>query len=175
MGTSYDTVAVGVMKRDLMIVERETPDCSEVLAFLVSADQRSASLYPEEGRPGSSLSELLSTDVRFFVARQDSRALGCGGYALLQNGSAEMKRLFVDPAYRGQGVGNALVESIERDAAREGLSNLFLETGVKSTEALSLYHRHGFEVCPPFGNYTPDPLSIFMVKRLVQAISLTTL
>ena len=150
-----------------MIVGRETPDSSEVLAFLASADQRSASVYPDDARPGPSLSELLSADIRFFVARQDGGALGCGGYILRSEGTAEMKRLFVDPARRGQGVGNALVERIESEAAREGVVVLFLETGIKSNEALKLYRRRGFEVCPPFGDYGPDPLSIFMVKKLV--------
>lgn len=149
-----------------MIVQRETPDSPEVLAFLAAADERSASLYPEESRHGLSLSALLSADVRFFVARQNAHALGCGGYVLLGSEDAEMKRLFVDPAQRGRGVGNALVQHIEKAAADEGVKTLYLETGVKSSEALRLYQRFGFETCSPFADYAPDPLSVFMVKRL---------
>ena len=149
-----------------MIVQRETPDSLEVLAFLAAADERSASLYPEESRHGLSLSALLSADVRFFVARQNVHALGCGGYVLLGSNDAEMKRLFVDPAQRGRGVGNALVQHIEKAAADEGVKTLYLETGVKSSEALRLYQRFGFETCSPFADYASDPLSVFMVKRL---------
>jgi putative acetyltransferase len=97
-----------------MIVQRETPDSPEVVAFLASADQRSASLYPEESRHGLSLPALLSADARFFVARQDGQALGCGGYVRISAHAAEMKRLFVDPALRGQGAGKALVQAIEK-------------------------------------------------------------
>ena len=158
-----------------MIVGRETPDSPEVLAFLASADQRSASIYPGEERPGPSLSELLSADVRFFVARQDGDALGCGGYTLISEGAAEMKRLFVDPACRGQGVGSALVERIESEAILEGVVDLFLETGIKSSEALNLYRRRGFKICPPFGYYELDSFSIFMVKKLVSATSVTAI
>ena len=153
-------------EKPLIIVQRETPESPEVLAFLAAADERSASLYPAENRHGFSLSALVSADVRLLVARQDGRALGCGGYVLLREHAAEMKRLFVDPASRGQGVGYALVRAIEQAAAREDVKALFLETGVKSAEALRLYKRLGFETCSAFADYRPDPLSIFMMKLL---------
>ena len=147
-------------------IHRETPDQPEVLDFLAKADERSASLYPTEMRPGLGLSELLSADVRFFVARQDGRALGCGGYMLLPGQAAEMKRLFVDPATRGQGIGGAIIRVLEEAAAREGVCTLLLETGIKSFEALRLYKSLGFTECEPFAAYQPDPLSVFMVKAL---------
>ena len=80
--------------------------------------------------------------------------------------AAEVKRLFVDPALRGQGAGKALILAIEKAAAGEGVKTLFLETGIKSAEALRLYEHLGFEICSPFAGYRPDPLSVFMVKRL---------
>jgi len=147
-------------------VQRETPDQPDILAFLAQADQRSASLYPEESRHGLGVAALLAAGVRFFVARQDGRALGCGGYMLLPEQAAEMKRLFVDPAARGRGVGSAIVRAIEQAAAEEGVRTLFLETGVKSFEALRLYERHGFAGCGPFAGYRLDPLSVFMMKPL---------
>ena len=147
-------------------VQRETPDQPEVLGFLVRADERSALLYPAESRHGLGVQALPAAGARFFVARQDGRALGCGGYVLLPAQAAEMKRLFVDPAARGRGVGGAIVRAIEQAAAGEGVRTLFLEPGVKSSEALRLYGRHGFAGCGPFAGYGLDPLSVFMAKRL---------
>ena len=43
---------------------------------------------------------------------------------------------------------------------------LRLETGVKQPEALTLYSAAGFVEISPFGAYGPDPLSVFMEKRL---------
>jgi putative acetyltransferase len=159
-------MTTGMRKRHLTIVQSETPDKPEVLAFLAAADERSASLYPTESRYGPSLRSLLAADVRFFVARQDGRAVGCGGFVLLRDYSAEMKRLFVDPASRGPGVDRALVQAIEEAASCENVKTLFLETGIKSAEALRLYTRLGFETCSPFAEYKPDPLSVFMTKQL---------
>ena len=147
-------------------VGRETPDQPDVLAFLAGADERSASLYPAESRHGLGVPALLSAGVRFFVARQDGRALGCGGYVLLSGQTAEMKRLFVDPVARGRGIGGAIVRAVEDAAAGEGVRTLFLETGVKSFEALRLYGRLGFAACGPFAGYRLDSLSVFMAKRL---------
>ncbi len=144
----------------------ETPDQPEVLDFLSKADERSASLYPAENRYGSGLSTLLSANVQFFVARRDERALGCGGYMLLPEKAAEIKRLFVDPAARGQGVGRGIIRVVEESATQEGVRTLLLETGSKSFEALHLYKSMGFAECGPFALYQPDPLSVFMVKSL---------
>ena len=154
----------------MVIVRRETPDQPDVARFLAKADERSASLYPTESRHGPPLSALLSPSVQFFVARQEGRALGCGGYALLSEGTAELKRLFVVPAARGRGVGMAIVQAIEETAADEGVRTLFLETGIKSFEALRLYNRLGFIECGPFAAYQPDPLSVFMTKPLSSSL-----
>ena len=148
------------------LIQCETPDQLDVLALLAKADERSASLYPLDSRHGLSIPALLAAGVRFFVARQDGHALGCGGYVLLPEREAEVKRLFVDPAARGQGLGHALVRSVEEAAAGEGVRTLLLETGVKSSEALRLYRRLGFAECGPFAGYQPDPLSVFMAKPL---------
>jgi putative acetyltransferase len=43
---------------------------------------------------------------------------------------------------------------------------LKLETGIHQPEAIALYERFGFVRCGPFGDYQPDPLSVFMDKRL---------
>lgn len=149
-----------------LTVGRETPDQPDVLAFLHQADARSASLYKAESRHGLPVASLLASDVRFFVARRKGLALGCGGFMRLVGDAAEVKRLFVDPAARGGGVGRAIMQVIEATARTEGIRTLLLETGVKSFEALGLYRGLGFTECGPFAAYGPDPLSVFMAKPL---------
>ena len=150
----------------MLSVTRETPDQPDVLHLLEQADARSASLYPAESRFGLDLAGLLAQAVRFFVARLDGRTVGCGGYALGRDQDAELKRIFVLPAARGQGVGQALVLAIEHAAAAAQARWMRLETGVKSVEALHLYQRLGYRERGPFGAYLPDPLSVFMEKQL---------
>ena len=100
------------------------------------------------------------------TSRRRRRAVGCVGFALGTEGGAEVKRLFVDPQARGRGIGRALLAQIEREAKRAGVSLLQLETGVKQPEALALYRAFGYLERGPFGAYRPDPLCLFMEKRL---------
>ena len=149
-----------------VVVRTEHLDQPEVVGLLRQADERSAALYPAESRHGLKIDELLSAEVRFFVARQRLRAVGCGGFVLLSGSAAEIKRLFVEPGARGGGVGALLIQAIESAAAKEGVTTLLLETGIKSDEALRLYQRLGYRKCGPFAAYKPDPLSVFLQKDL---------
>lgn len=151
----------------MIVVAPERPDQPAVAALFARADARSAALYPEDGRPGLTVSALLEAEVRFFVAREEGAAVGCGGYVRLAHDTGEVKRLFVEQRSRGRGVGAEIVSAVERAASAEGVRTLFLETGVRSDAALRLYRRLGFVGCEPFASYGPDPLSVFMVKRLV--------
>jgi putative acetyltransferase len=77
---------------------------------------------------------------------------------------AELKRMFVSPAARGQKLGRQLLQQLETLARAGGASLLRLETGIKQPEALALYRTAGFVEIEPFGSYLPDPLSLFMEK-----------
>ena len=148
-------------------VTRETPQQPDVAHLLAAADRRSASLYPNESRFGSSAATLLAQAACFFVARLEGRAVGCGGFVADADGAAELKRIFVEPAARGGGIGRLLVVTLEGAARQQGVHTMRLETGVKSTEAIALYRRLGYGERGPFGSYQPDPLCVFMEKRLI--------
>lgn len=122
--------------------------------------------YPAESRHGFDVEKLLRTNVAFFVVDVDGAPAGCGGVELTE-GYAELKRMYVRPAFRGRGLGTLLVDHLTRHAAERGLTIVRLETGIHQTEALALYERTGFERIGPFGPYRPDPLSVFMERRLV--------
>ena len=151
----------------MLSLAQENPAQREIEHLLRQSDEHAASLYPPESNHLVDSDALAARNVRFFVARWDSRVVGCGAMVINQNnGSAEQKRMFVDPASRGRGVARALLELIEKQARSLGLHQIMLETGVKSVEALALYRRHGYRERGPFGGYGPDPLSVFMEKKL---------
>ena len=78
----------------------------------------------------------------------------------------ELKRMFVSPEARGYRLGRLLLDRIEEEARREGLPCLRLETGIHQPEALGLYRAAGYVEREAFGEYRPDPLSVFMEKSL---------
>jgi putative acetyltransferase len=105
-------------------------------------------------------------EVLSMLARDvDGGAIGCAAL-VNRDGYGEIKRMFVDEAKRGLGTGRKLLEHIAMFAAMAAVRELKLETGIHQPEAIALYERFGFVRCGPFGDYQPDPLSVFMEKRL---------
>ncbi|MGK9165359.1 GNAT family N-acetyltransferase [Inquilinus limosus] len=125
-----------------------------------------ASLYPAESNHMLDISSLERPEVRFFVARREGRVVGCGALRVGTGGQAELKRMFVDPAARGLKVGRDLLARIEDEARTLGVRLIQLETGIHQPEAIGLYRRFGYRDRGPFGDYGPDPLSLFMEKEL---------
>ena len=135
-------------------------------ALIRQSDVLMNALYPAESNHLVDIEQLARPHVHFFVARENSRALGCGAFVLGDSGEAEMKRVFVDPTARGKGVARAIMAALEREAAMLGVTLMQLETGIRQPEAIALYRKFGYAERGPFGSYRPDPLSLFMEKQL---------
>ncbi|WP_241963235.1 GNAT family N-acetyltransferase [Paracoccus suum] len=113
---------------------------------------------------------LAAPGISFYLLRVDDGAAAMG--ALKRSGSwGELKSMHVLSEYRGQGLSHRLLSHLIEVARAEGLARLYLETGAPPTfgAARALYARAGFVDCPPFGNYAPDPNSVFMTLPLAPA------
>lgn len=128
------------------------------------------SLYRPESNHLLDVAALKAPSIRFFVARRQTAALGCGALRLDVGGFAEIKRMFVAPAARGLGLGKMLLAAIEAEAQRHRVHTLRLETGIHQPEALGLYASAGYRETEVFGDYPAgDAVSRFFAKRLVTA------
>jgi putative acetyltransferase len=149
-----------------MTINFESPDQPEVITLIAELDAYQDSLYPPESRHYLDLTALAQPDVLFAVARDDARRpIGCGAVVLYPE-FGELKRMYVSPRGRGQGLGRKLLALLESKAIGSGCKLLMLETGPYQPEALALYASAGYERRGPFGDYTNDPLSVFMQKHL---------
>ncbi len=110
---------------------------------------------------------LLRPEMNFFGVYSGAQAAGCGGF-WTHDTYAEIKRVWIDLQWRGQGLSRLLMERIEAEAMQLGHTILRLETGVAQAEALSLYRTLGFIERDNFGSYKPDVLSVFMEKQLAK-------
>ena len=151
----------------LVRIGAEDPRQPELLAMLAESDRYYAALYPAESNHLLDASTLARPEATFVVARVTDRVAGFGAIFRRSAGFGEIKRMYVDPAMRGMKLGRSILTALEDRARAEGLPCLRLETGVKQHEAIALYRSAGYKEIPPFGDYQPDPLSIFMEKRLV--------
>lgn len=150
-----------------MQVTFETPDQPDVHALIAELDDYLYSLYPPENVYALDIASLLAPNVVFAVARDPSSgsALGCAAVVVTPE-YGEIKRMYVRPAARGQGLARRLISTLEEAAAARGCSVFMLETGPTMPEALALYERMGYRHRGAFGDYPEDPLSVFMQKEL---------
>jgi putative acetyltransferase len=156
-----DPVSAGA---DLRIA-LEDPGHAEIVALLHDGEAYSAALYPAESNHHLPIEAFRAANVRFLVARDGGTAIGTG--AIVLNGDwAELKAMWVAPGARGRGVSKALLRALEATVRDAGITVLRLETGIESHAALGLYVASGFVTGEPFGDYRPDPLSVFMHKAL---------
>lgn len=149
-----------------LTIRPEPPDQPEVLAMIAAIDALMASLYPAESNHLLDIAALRDPAVTFLVVRDGGAAVGCGALKRDARGWGEVKRMYVDPDRRGQGIGRRVLAELEAVARSARLRLLRLETGIHNADALALYRNAGFAGCAAFGDYAPDPLSVFMEKRL---------
>jgi putative acetyltransferase len=125
-----------------------------------------------ETAPGSAhaldLSGLRSPDVSFWSAWDGDSLAGVGALKQLSADHGEIKSMHTAERIRRKGVGAAILHHIIAAAQARGMSRLSLETGSWPyfAPARALYARHGFVDCPPFGDYRPDPNSVFMTLAI---------
>ncbi|WP_324607031.1 MULTISPECIES: GNAT family N-acetyltransferase [Streptomyces] len=86
----------------------------------------------------------------FLIADIGEEAVGCGGVRLLDENTAEIKRMYVSNEARGHGIGRHLLEHLEQHALSRGATRIMLETGRRNTAALALYHNTGYTPCPSY-------------------------
>jgi GNAT superfamily N-acetyltransferase len=90
-------------------------------------------------------------DGRLLLATEDDQLAGCIALRKLERGVCEMKRLFLRPAYRGQGLGKVLVESIIDEARKLGYTHMRLDTlPGRMDKAIALYRSIGFVEIGPY-------------------------
>jgi len=152
-------------------IEHVTQADDDVRALIGALDAELGANYEPEQRHALDIDGIFQPHIKFFVARQDGTPAGCGGVAFFTE-FAEVKRMYVREALRGQGIANAIMARIEDEALAVGYSCLRLETGIHQKAAIRFYKRWGFASCPIFEPYASKPAasivtSVFLEKELI--------
>lgn len=100
------------------------------------------------------------------VAYLGGEPVGCGAFKPFDADSVEIKRMFVQPAHRGQGVAQGVLGELEQWADELGYASGVLETGKRQPEAIRLYERSGYGHIPNYGQYVGIENSVCMQKAL---------
>lgn len=125
-----------------------------------------------ETAPGSAhaldLAGLRSPDISFWTLWDGDTLVGVGALKELSRDHGEVKSMHTAEQMRRSGAGSAMLNHIIATARGRGYRRLSLETGSWPyfKQAQALYRKFGFVECGPFGDYVPDPNSVFMTIEL---------
>jgi len=153
-----DAMSTVVRLLDAAQVEVEAADAAsdDARACLAAYFAELARRFPGGFDPGRSLHpdthEFAEPTGRFVLARLHGRAIGCGAVIFNDDGSAYLKRMWVDDAVRGMGVGRRILEALEQAAREHGSTTATLETNASLDEAIAMYRASGYVEVPPFND-----------------------
>ncbi|MCM5662930.1 GNAT family N-acetyltransferase [Galbibacter mesophilus] len=97
---------------------------------------------------------------------KNEKPVACGAFKSFDKDTAEIKRMYVDPNSRGEGVASAILKELEKWAVELGFKTVILETGSKYEDAIALYLKNGYKKFPNYGQYQGSDLSVCFNKVL---------
>lgn len=111
---------------------------------------------------------LNTTDTikHAIVMYEDELPVGCGALREYEPGIMEVKRMYVLPEKRGQGIASVVLKGLEDWAKEMGYKKCILETGKKQPEAISLYQKSNYNITPNYGKYAGIDNSVCFEKVL---------
>jgi ribosomal protein S18 acetylase RimI-like enzyme len=83
-------------------------------------------------------------DGRLYIAYVNNEIAGCVGLRRFDDHRCELKRLYIRPAFRNQGLGQLLSLRIIEDARKIGYKQILLDTLSSMEGAMHLYKKLGF-------------------------------
>jgi putative acetyltransferase len=146
-------------------IRQVNPAQAAVVVLINQLDEYQESMYPPESNHLDSLDELSKTNVHFLAAYDEVKICGIGAVKVM-NDYGEIKRLYVPEKFRGKGIAQAIVKELENRLVKRSIFAARLETGVRQVEAIGLYEKLGYSKIAPFGDYTQNPWSVFMEKKI---------
>ena len=100
------------------------------------------------------------------VAYENNMPIACGAWKRIDTTTAELKRLYVLPEYRRQGVARSLIAALEADAIDAGIRRMILETAVDTTDSHRLYLSVGYQITEYYGSPAGEANCLCFCKEL---------
>lgn len=146
---------------------REEPYDGPIAQRLVAAVQQEyVALYGGPDAAPVHPGEFAPPGGRFYVGYRGTEPVATGGLRMLDRDTVEIKRMFVVPAARRQGLARIMLARLEAAARELGARRVLLETGAKQPEAIQLYETSGYDRVAGFGHYRCAPGSVSFGKEL---------
>jgi putative acetyltransferase len=143
-----------------------SPSNNDLINLIEKLDQYLLERYPPDEVFVIDFSDPDIAATIFMIAYEDSQPLGCGAIRPIESDVIELKRFFVDPAYRKQGIAGNILAQLEKKARDLNYSTIRLEAGEQQLEALHFYKKHGYYEIERYGEHVNCGSSLCFEKQL---------
>lgn len=154
-----------VDKLGIELADARSPD---LIKLVTALDDFLNKVCGVERNHGSPIERLAYDDTQMFIARIDGQAVGCAGLQVFEDGTGEVKRMYVVTEVRATGIGSRLLTRVVEAALIAKVSVLRLETTEFLPDAQRLYRAKGFVPCPAYGPYVSNPINLYFEKWLTK-------
>ena len=124
----------------------------------------------EENFTMNNLDKFAEPDGRLLLVDVDGEIAGTISFRKIREDAGEIKRMYVNPKFRGKKLGNLLIEEVIEISQVNKFSKLYLDTAHFMSSAISLYKKYGFKETTSYPeSVIPKGLlntMIFMMKEL---------
>lgn len=137
--------------------------------FVALVRQLDADLAIRDGADHAFYAQFNKIDLirHALVAYNEEQVpVACGAIKAFAEDAMEVKRMWVEPPFRGKGIASDMLKELESWATELGYKRCVLETGKKQVEAMQLYPKNGYQVIPNYGQYIGIDNSVCFEKWL---------
>ena len=100
------------------------------------------------------------------IASVSGTAVGCAGLKAYSDSDVEIKRVWVEPEFRGNHIAAAMMDALEQKASKMGFKRAILQTRPQMEAAVNLYTRRGYELIDNYPPYDKLEGAICFAKEL---------
>ena len=122
--------------------------------------------YKEEVTFYSELNNIEKIKYTVVAYDENENPVGCGGIKEFSKSEMEIKRMYVSPSCRGNGIASILLNELEKWSTELGFQKCILETLKEKYYAIGFYKKNNYNEMPNFGNYVKAKNSICFEKEL---------
>ena len=147
-------------------IEAIDPRDAAASALIAGLTEELSRRYQADGSGNFRPDDALAPRSGFVIGFLGGRPAACGAYRPMEPDVAEIKRMYVEAAFRGRGLGRRILEDLEARARRDGYTTVRLETGTMQPEAIRLYESAGYRQIAHYGIYQDNVHGLCYEKSL---------
>ena len=154
------------MADNILSIKRTDSDDDDFRELVKALDK---DLSIRDGKDHTFYAQFNKTDKikHAVVAYNGDEPVGCGAVKEYSTDTMEVKRMYVPPQKRGQGIASIILNELEKWSKELNYKNCILETGKKQPEAIELYKKNRYTIIPNYGQYENVENSVCFKKELI--------